>query len=145
VEIFDRLGETAFNSTMTALLALSLCDLGRFEEAETYVARSREIGAEDDFATQVAWRIGEALVRSHHGDHDGALDRADEAITIIENTDYLVWQGDVHEVRGMVLANAGRRDEAQGAFEEAISRYERKGVVPAVARVRERLADLGLR
>jgi class 3 adenylate cyclase/tetratricopeptide (TPR) repeat protein len=145
VEIFDRLGETGFNSTMTALLALSLCDQGRFDEAEAFVARSREIGAEDDFATQAAWRIGEALVRSHRGDHDGALDRANEAIAIVENTDYLAWQGDVHEVRGMVLADAGRRDEAQGAFEEAMSRYERKGVVPAVARVRERLADLEFR
>jgi tetratricopeptide (TPR) repeat protein len=142
VEIFDRLGETGFNSTMTALLALSLCDQGRFDEAEAFVARSREIGAEDDFATQAAWRIGDALVRSHRADHDGALDRADEAIAIVENTDYLAWQGDVHEVRGMVLANAGRRDEAQSAFEEAMSRYERKGVVPAVARIRKRLAEL---
>ena len=84
-------------------------------------------------------------MRSHRGDHDGALSLADQAVAIIADTDYLVWQGDVHEVRGMVLANAGRRDEAQSAFEQAISRYERKGVVPAVARVRERLADLGLR
>ncbi len=144
VEIFDRLGETGFNSTMTALLALSLCDQGRFDEAEAFVARSRELGAEDDFATQVAWRIGEALVRSHRGDHDGALERADEATGIIENTDYLAWQGDVHEVRGIVLANAGRRDEAQSAFEESMSRYERKGVVPAVARIRTRLAALGV-
>ncbi len=143
-DFFDQLGETGFNSTVTALLALTLCDQGRFDEAETYVAGSRELGAEDDFATQVAWRFGEALVRSHRGDHDGALDRADEAIAIIENTDYLAWQGDVHEVRGMVLANAGRRDEAQGALEEAMSRYERKGVVPAVARVRDRLTDLGV-
>jgi class 3 adenylate cyclase/tetratricopeptide (TPR) repeat protein len=145
MEAFDQLGETGFNSTMTALLALSLCDQGRFVEAETYVARSRELGAEDDFATQSAWRIGGALVRSHRGDHDGALSLADQAVAIIADTDYLVWQGDVHEVRGMVLANAGRRDEAQAAFQEAMSRYERKGVVPAVARIRERLADLEIR
>jgi tetratricopeptide (TPR) repeat protein len=144
VEIFDRLGETAFNSTMTALLALSLCDQGRFDEAETFVARSRELGAEDDFATQVAWRLGDALVRSHRGDHDGALSLADQAVAIIADTDYLVWQGDVHEVRGMVLANAGRREEASTAFEEALSRYERKGVVPALARIRKRLEELGL-
>jgi class 3 adenylate cyclase/tetratricopeptide (TPR) repeat protein len=143
-EFFDQLGETGFNSTVTALLALALCDQGRFDEAETYVARSRELGAEDDFATQSAWRIGDALVRSHRGDHDGALSLADQAVAIIADTDYVVWQGDVHEVRGIVLANASRLDEARSAFEEALSRYERKGVVPAVARIRTRLEELGI-
>jgi tetratricopeptide (TPR) repeat protein len=143
VAIFDRLGETGFNSTMTALLALSLCDQGRFDEAEPFVARSRGLGAEDDFATQVAWRMGDALVRSHRADHDGAIALADQAVAIIEDTDYLAWQGDVHEVRGIVLDNAGRREEAERAFEEAKSRYERKGVVPAVARILERLSALG--
>jgi tetratricopeptide (TPR) repeat protein len=144
IELFDQLGETGFNSTMTALLALSLCDQGRFDEAESYVARSRELGAEDDFATQSAWRMGAALVRSHRGDHGGALSLADQAVAIIADTDYLVWQGDVHEVRGIVLANASRPDEARDAFEQAMSRYERKGVVPAVARIRRRLAELGI-
>jgi tetratricopeptide (TPR) repeat protein len=140
-EFFDQRGETGFNSTVTALLALTLCDQGRFDEAETHVAQSRKLGAEDDFATQSAWRLADALVRSHRGDHEGALSLADQAVAIIADTDYLVWQGDVHEVRGIVLANAGRHDEARSAFEEARSRYERKGVVPALARIRRRLAE----
>jgi hypothetical protein len=41
-----------------------------------------------------------------------------------------------------VLEAAGRRDEAVGAWREALDRYERKGIVPLVARVRERLASL---
>jgi hypothetical protein len=40
-----------------------------------------------------------------------------------------------------VLHAAGRGDDAREAFEEAIDRYERKGNVPAAARVRARLDD----
>ena len=51
IEIWDSLGETSFNSTMAALLALALCDAERFDDAERFVQRSRELSAEDDFAS----------------------------------------------------------------------------------------------
>ena len=72
VEQWDVLGETGFNSTMTALLASVLCDLGRFDEAEANVDRSRELSADDDFASQAAWRMAQARVLSHRGEHDEA-------------------------------------------------------------------------
>ena len=50
--------------------------------------------------------------------------------------------GEAHEVRGVVLSAAGRSDEARTAFEAATSNYERKGIVPFMARIRERLASL---
>ena len=142
VERWDALGETGFNSTMTALLASVLCDLGRFDEAEANVNRSRELSAEDDFASQAAWRTALARVLSHRGKHEEALAMADEALAINESTDYLTWQGESDEVRGMVLAAAGRRDEAGEAFGRALERLERKGVVSAVERVRSRRAEL---
>ena len=142
MELWDALGETGFNSTMTALLASVLCDLGRFDEAEANVERSRELSADDDFASQAAWRMAQARVLSHRGEHDEALRLADEALAINERTDYLTWQGESDEVRGMVLAAAGRTDEAREAYGRALERLERKGVVPAVERVRARIAEL---
>jgi tetratricopeptide (TPR) repeat protein len=142
VEQWGALGETGFNSTMTALLASALCDLGRFEEAEANAHRSRELSADDDFASQAAWRTAQARVLSHRGEHDEALRLADEALAINESTDYLTWQGESDEVRGMVLAAAARTDEALEAYGRAIERLERKGVVPAVERVRARIAEL---
>jgi tetratricopeptide (TPR) repeat protein len=142
VEVWDELGETAFNSTMTALLAAALCDLGGFDEAETFVGRSRELSAEDDFASQSAWRMALARVLSHRGDHDRALGLADEAIAINASTDYLAWQAESDEVRGTVLAAAGRPDEALASFRSALERYERKGVVPLAAWLRERIASI---
>src|SRR5262245_14961266 len=43
VAFWDARGETAFNSTLTALLALVLCDLERFDEAEDQAARSLDL------------------------------------------------------------------------------------------------------
>ncbi|HEY2966667.1 MAG TPA: adenylate/guanylate cyclase domain-containing protein [Actinomycetota bacterium] len=142
VEQWDALGETGFNSTMTALLAGVLCDLERFDEAEANVNRSRELSAEDDFASQAAWRMAQARVLSHRGEHNEALALADEAVAINQTTDYLTWQGESDEVRGMVLTAAGRTDEALEAYTRALDRFERKGVVPAAARVRARIAEL---
>ena len=44
--------------------------------------------------------------------------------------------------RAEVLEVADRRDEAVAAWQEALSLYERKGVIPLARRVRERLASV---
>ena len=138
----DELGETGYNSTLTALLALTLCDLERFDEADRFVERSRELAAADDFASQVAWRLGRARVLAWRGRADEAVVLADEASAIVEGTDYLEMQGEAHEVRGIVLSAAGRTEDAAAAFRDTLERYGRKGAAPAEARVRDRLAAL---
>jgi predicted negative regulator of RcsB-dependent stress response len=136
---YDRMGETAFNSTITEILAQVLCDQGRYDEGESFAERSREMAAEDDFASQSGWRMAEARILAHRGDGDEALRLADEAIAITETTDYLVWHGDAHETRGQVLEAAGRSDDAREAYETALEAYERKEAVVAAARIRQRL------
>ena len=74
---------------MTALLALALCDAERFDDAERFVQRSRELSAEDDFASQAVMRMARARILSHRGNHEDALATVDEAIAITESTDYL--------------------------------------------------------
>jgi class 3 adenylate cyclase/tetratricopeptide (TPR) repeat protein len=142
VEGLDRLGETGFNSSMTGLLARTLCDLGRWREAEGFVERSRAMAAADDFASQVEWRMGLATILMHRGRAGEALPLADEAVEIIETTDYLDMRADAHETRARVLAALGRSDDARAELERALQNYERKGSVPAIERVRGRLADL---
>jgi class 3 adenylate cyclase/tetratricopeptide (TPR) repeat protein len=143
VEGLDQLGETGFNSTMTALLAQALCALGRWDEAESFVDRSREMGSPDDFATQAEWRMALARIRSAQGRLDEALALADEAGGIVAPTDYLSMQAEAHEIRGDVLAALDRTDEARAELEQAVRDFERKGSVPAAARIRSRIAELG--
>ena len=140
-EAFEEIGETGFNSTVCGRLAEVLCDLERYDEGDDFAERSRAMAAEDDFASQAVWRQARAIVLSHRGQHDAALATADEAVAINEATDYTAWQGEALEVKGRVLAVAGRADEARAAYRGALDRYEHKGVVPSIERVRRRIAD----
>jgi tetratricopeptide (TPR) repeat protein len=142
VEALDRLGETGFNSTLTALLANTLCDLGRWDEAEPLVERSRELAAPDDFASQVVWRTARARILSFRGRAEEALALADEAVKIVDPTDYLDLKAGVHQIRGEILEACGRTKEARAELEHAVRDFERKGSVPAMERVRRRLEEL---
>jgi class 3 adenylate cyclase/tetratricopeptide (TPR) repeat protein len=144
-DAYDAIGETGFNSTVCGVLAHVLCDQGRLDEAEGYIVRSREMAAEDDFASQAEWRTAEARVLTNRGRSGEALELVDQAIAIAEDTDYVDWQGQGFEVRGTVLEAAGRGDDAHRAYEEALDRFERKGNVVAAARVRDRISGLGPR
>ena len=64
-EHYSASGETGFNSTVSGLLALTLCDQARFDEAEIHASSSRELAAEDDFASQAVWRMARAQVLSY--------------------------------------------------------------------------------
>jgi class 3 adenylate cyclase/tetratricopeptide (TPR) repeat protein len=141
-EAYESMGETGFNSTICGLIALTLCDLGRYEEADSFAEKSRTLAAEDDFASQGLWRMARARVLAASDAFEEALRLSNEAVEITERTDYLVYQGDSFEVRGQVLAAAGRGDDARAAFEEALARYERKGNVPAAARIRAQIDGL---
>ncbi|HET6791746.1 MAG TPA: adenylate/guanylate cyclase domain-containing protein [Actinomycetota bacterium] len=138
-EAYSAMGETGFNSTVCGVLAAVLCDEGRFEEADTFARRSRELAAEDDFASQSEWRTAEARVLLDRGRFDEALRLADQAIEIADVTDYLDRRADCHEVRGLVLGAAGRGDDARAAYGEALALYTRKGNLVAAARVRKRI------
>ena len=142
-EVYESMGETGFNSTICGLIAQTLCDVGRYDEADSFAEKSRALAAEDDFASQGLWRMARARVLAASGAFEEALRLADETVEIMEGTDYLVYQGDGHEIRGQVLEAAGRDDDARAAFEEALSRYERKGNVVSAARVRAELDRLG--
>jgi predicted Zn-dependent protease len=56
--------------------------------------------------------------------------------------DWLDGQGDAHADLAEVLALAGRHEDAVGALEQALGRYELKGNLVVAERVRARLAEL---
>ena len=143
VETLTALGETGFNSTMSALLALALADQGRFDEAEQHGNRGRKLTSEDDFASQVAWRMAKARILASRGRHDEAIRLAAEAVSIVDVTQYLAWHAEALEVMGEVTLAAGHLDDARRAFEGSLERYERKRVIPSAERIRARLATLG--
>jgi len=81
-------------------------------------------------------------VHAHRGEWAEAERLAREAVAKAHETDSPRYQANAYCDLAEVLEAAGRRDEALAAWQEALDRYERKGIVPLVRRVRERLAAL---
>jgi class 3 adenylate cyclase/tetratricopeptide (TPR) repeat protein len=133
-------GHASLLSTYAPLLGRHLCALGRFDEAEPLAEQGRELGHEDDPVTQSLWRRVFARVRAHRGEFDDAESLAREALAIAQTTDSPWFRGDTYCDLAEVLDLAGRSDEAAAAFHSALDCYERKGIVPLAARVRERMA-----
>jgi tetratricopeptide (TPR) repeat protein len=126
-------------SSYAPALGRSLCALGRYEEAEPLAQLGRELGAEQDTIAQCLWRQVQALVDAHHGQFSDAEQLAREAVALTERTDALTWQGDALCDLAEVLDAAGKQDEAEATFAEALKRFERKRNLAQAAQVRERM------
>jgi tetratricopeptide (TPR) repeat protein len=125
----SKLGELGYQATAAALLAHAICAQGRFEEAEEYCRIAREIGAEDDFATQVLWRSAQAKVLSARGDHAEAAGLARAAVELAEGTDDTNMCADSLMDLASVLAGVGDSAGRIDALRRARELYERKGNV----------------
>jgi tetratricopeptide (TPR) repeat protein len=139
--VYDDLGETGANSTLTALTAYYACHRGSLEQGEELISAARVMAADDDFAAQVPIDWAEARLASARGEHERALEFVDAAAALLVPTDYLMFEAETQRVRGHVLAAAGRAGEATEAFDVAIAMFERKGDVASAHRVAEQRSD----
>jgi class 3 adenylate cyclase/tetratricopeptide (TPR) repeat protein len=141
-EAYEAAGNISTLSTYAPLLGRVLCSLGRYDDATPLAALARELGDSQDLLTQVFRLETEALLRSHGKEHAEAERLARDAVSWVERSDSPYRQGDALSTLATVLGAAGRRDEAIGAWQDALGRYESKGIVPLAGRVRERVAEL---
>ena len=141
----EQMGHHSWLSTMAGTLGWLLCALGRYDEADEWAEKSRSLGARDDIATQVVWRIVRATVLAHRGDVQQAEELARAAVALVETTDNIQSQGDVLRGLAEVLALAGRRDEAAAELRRAVALYEQKENVVMAGRAAALLAELGAR
>jgi class 3 adenylate cyclase/tetratricopeptide (TPR) repeat protein len=137
-----EIGQGLAGARFSALLrGHELCLAGRYEDAGQCLAEARTDAAFDSLERSLRLQV-EALVAAHRGDHAAAERFGREALTYIHKTDSLKHQGDAFCDLAEVFEAAGRRQEAIAALQDALERYERKGVIPLVRRVRERFAEL---
>jgi class 3 adenylate cyclase/tetratricopeptide (TPR) repeat protein len=136
---FERkLGRTGNLARGLAWQGRELALAGRYEEAEQRVAQVRKLPDKSPLH-HAMWRQVAALVASHRGEHATAERLALKALTHAHESDSPKLQADAYCDLAAVLEAAGRRDKAIAAWQEALDRYERKGVIPLARRVRERL------
>jgi ATP/maltotriose-dependent transcriptional regulator MalT len=132
---FERLGEKSLYSTSAGLLAEILCRAGRFEDAERWALKGKELGLEDDALTQILWRSALAQVLAARGESAEAQRLISEAVDRAEASDMLTDQGSAHAAHARVLTLLGREDDARHAWERALECYARKGCAPEVQRI----------
>ena len=129
----------AFEAAYGTKLGRWLCIVGRPDEAEPLADVARTVEGQE---AEWLWRQVQARVLAQRGQHVHAEALAREAIAIVERTDALTFQGDAFRDLAEVLLAARRTAEAADAFEEALSRYERKKNLAMVAQVQPRLEGL---
>jgi tetratricopeptide (TPR) repeat protein len=135
-EIHQRLGDEAHGSTTAAFLALALCRLGRFDEADELATIALTTGAEDDMATQASARSAQALARSARGEHDEARRLAREAVDMYAGAQSPWFHGNALMTLAEVSHAADVSDEAAEAARAALALFERKGNEPGAASAR---------
>jgi hypothetical protein len=131
-ERFDAMGETGFKLTIAAMLARSLFEQGRSEDARFFAEISASDEGDDADATGIG-AVVEALVAADTGNAAAAVALAERAVELSEQGDYLRDRGERLLDLARVLQLAGRPADARAALIRADALYERKGCSAALA------------
>ena len=127
-----------------AILARSLCYLGRFDEAEQLLGEARAVPPRGSGSIRVMAAAAEALLLAHRGELEQAEALARTAVDAAETkTDDVGYQAWTHQDLATVLERAGRIDEARAELERSLVIWERKGCLPYAERIRDHIASLG--
>jgi len=139
----ERMGETFFFATMTALLARLVRDQGRDGEALELSEVAHLAAAPDDVDAQLLWRSIQAPILARSGQLARAETLAREALELARQTEGPALHADVLSELAEVLVLAGRNGEARSTINEAISLYLAKGDRVSAGRASVRLDRLG--
>ncbi len=123
----EEMGERAFLSTTAALLARSILEQGRDEEAEEFTNVSARLAARGDLLTQILWRSIQARVLSRRGQMQKAEAFARAAVALTLATDFINYKADALLDLAQVLKASQRIEEAAASASEALHFYELKG------------------
>jgi class 3 adenylate cyclase/tetratricopeptide (TPR) repeat protein len=138
----SSMGDKSYLALTAAWLAHCLFRLGRFDEADELATVSERATARSWIAAQVSWRGVRALLLAQRGEADAAETLARAAVELALGTDRVDTQTEALMDLAEVLRLAGREDDAIPVVIDALKRYERKEVLPAVARARALLSEL---
>jgi DNA-binding SARP family transcriptional activator len=141
-ERLEGVGDKGYRSTMAAVLAEALYQLGRHDEAEQFADIGLALGSSNDVATQAQARAVKAKLLAAKRDFDGAERVAREAVEHSSEADDLDMRAYVLLSFAEVLRLGGHDEEAKTVLEEAADVSDRKGNVVRAKDARARLAEL---
>ena len=142
IAILEAAGQKGWLSTTAAVLAEVLWRRGNDEESERYALLSDRLATPDDWMSQWQWRAAQAKVLADRDRLSEAETLAREAVSVIDQTDYIKNRGDARISLAYVLRKAGRPGEATTVLRDALELYERKGDVADASKTRAELEDV---
>lgn len=129
-------GDGALLATTAAMLAQSVYEQDRLEDAEQLCELSARTAPPEDLVTQVLWRGVQAKALARRDRHADAEALAREAVGLVETTDLLTHHGDALLDLAAVLRMSGNTAEADAVHEAGCALHQRKGNVAASERVK---------
>jgi class 3 adenylate cyclase/tetratricopeptide (TPR) repeat protein len=141
-ETLTGLGEKYFLPVLTGLLAQAVYAQGRTAEAAEISLVAEDLAAQDDVEAQAVWRAVRAKVLVQSGNHEDAQRLAQEAVTLLRQTEATVKLADALLDLAEVLVTSGQIRAGRAALEEGSRLYEAKGNLVAHSRARALLERL---
>ena len=121
---------------LCAFLAQARLALGKYTEASEVA----EIAASSANSIERALGLGVlARFRAREGDAAAAQEMIEEAVGIVERTDFLFDRGTVQLDHAEVMLLLGRNEEARASRERALELFEEKGDLVSASRTRDLL------
>jgi tetratricopeptide (TPR) repeat protein len=142
VETFESARDEAALASVASELAITLCEQSREEAARAWIRLAEEHAPIGDIEAQFAWRAAAGRVRAATGDVEGGLERALEALAIVERTDVLTMRGEVLLQLAHALRSGGRLAEATERTDQALRFFSLKEDEASALRARTLLSEL---
>jgi class 3 adenylate cyclase/tetratricopeptide (TPR) repeat protein len=138
---FEEMGDRDYQGATLINLAHVLCDQGRHGEATTALDHSEELmGGHTSSSLAPSAR---ARILAARGEAEAAIELAHEGVARAVGQHWPEGHAQTLVSLAEVLRRTDRPPEEAAALKEALELYERKGIRPAVERVRARLDELG--
>jgi class 3 adenylate cyclase/tetratricopeptide (TPR) repeat protein len=135
-EKLQEIGEIAWFSTTAALLAETVYQQDRLDEAEELTRASQEWAVAEDAYSQAGWRSVRAKVLARGGNAEEAERLAAECVELAEATDFLHLRWRALMSQGEVLQLTGRASDGAAVLGKAVAVAEQKGNAVAADQAR---------
>ena len=143
LDLLERIGDQSYYPTLAVMLAQVLLHQHRLGEVSEWLDRSRATTGADDVVNFVLVDAIEGTVLAHEGRHEEAEASGRRAVELADTTDYAA-RAVAHSYFAETLALGGKTPEAGAHATTAMEILDAKGNVMLAARLRERLAAVGV-
>jgi class 3 adenylate cyclase/tetratricopeptide (TPR) repeat protein len=128
-------GEGGFRSQIGAMLAGSLAELRRLDEAADILDEAGKITASDDVSSRGEAAAVRCVIYSRQGKHEEAIRAGEDAVRIMDATDYIEMRAHTRLALGEALLGASRPEDARQTLLAARDLARAKGSIVLEARI----------